>query len=213
MGPSSERSQRQSPCLHQTMSMSTAIMNMDPSLQDRVSHAVENANAIDSIRASAKRKRDPLDHGDGNQVGSKRGPSQSSANGNSNDFSTLSEQLQRGMANANNAQGQIEFSMMPSIPQMNVPQPTDLSFAQTASTNDTDRQVDSSFAMSGEGNQNHEEQFHYDEPYNGPQPPTKENANGSSNKPAVGTDEWHKQRRDNHKEGLTLPPVLHHIIT
>ena len=185
--------------------MSTAVMNMDPSLQDRVSHAVENANAIDSIRASTKRKRDPLDHGDGNQTGSKRGPSQSSTNGNSNDFTVLTEQLQQGIANARNAQGQIEFSMMPSIPQMNVPQPTDLSFAQTASTNDTDRQVDSSFGMSGEGNQNNGEQFHYDEPYDGQQAPTKGAANGNSNKPAVGTDEWHKQRRDNHKEGMTSP--------
>ena len=195
------------------MSMSTAMMNMDPSLQDRVSQAVNNAQTLDSMRGSTKRKRDPLDHGDGDQMAAKRGAGQA-PNGNSNNFSTLSEQLTREMANANSSQGPMEFSMIQQIPQMNVPQPTDMSFAPPASTNDTDRQVDSSFALNPEGNQNTEENFRYDEPYSGQQPPTKEATNGSPNKPAVGTDEWHKQRRDNHKEGTLNPfPVLFHHVT
>ena len=31
--------------------------------------------------------------------------------------------------------------------------------------------------------------------------------NGSGPKPPVGSDEWHKVRKDNHKEGKTLPPL------
>ena len=41
--------------------------------------------------------------------------------------------------------------------------------------------------------------------------PGQDSTNGTPNKPVVGTDEWHKLRRDNHKEGsFSLFPITSH---
>lgn len=72
------------------------------------------------------------------------------------------------------------------FPTMTVPQPTDLSF-QTSGDNNRDE----SFMDDGQvGN----DSFGMD---NSQQTPSGKGAN----KPAVGSDEWHKVRKDNHKEG------------
>jgi bHLH factor len=71
-------------------------------------------------------------------------------------------------------------------PTMTIPQPTDVSFATQGSDND---RGDSSFMDNSQaGNDSFMEQ-------NTP------SGRGSGNKPAVGSDEWHKVRKDNHKEG------------
>lgn len=202
--------------------------NGDLSLKEQNGAAINTA--LDNIHSnSKKRKRDMAEMGNGGpQAGPKRG-STSSINGashdnnsyldnfhssaNSNDFSNLSQQLQA----ANNSNHSIPTSNASStaaaalaglLPQMTIPQPTDMSFASTNSNTDADRHFDSSFDMSGDSAHAH----------NGQGPPyslhsfpgntaaqvqaARENSNGGGlgPKPSVGSDEWHKVRRDNHKE-------------
>lgn len=180
---------------------------------------------------SKKRKRDMVELGNsGPQPGPKRG-STSSMNGanhdnnnylenfhsspSSNDFSNLSQQLQAA-TNPNhsiptsNASSTAAAALAAGImPQMTIPQPTDMSFASTNSNTDADRHFDSSFDMSGDGGHAHNGQG---PPYNLHSFPgntaaqvqaARENSNGGGLglKPSVGSDEWHKVRRDNHKEG------------
>lgn len=73
-------------------------------------------------------------------------------------------------------------------PTMTVPQPTDISFATQNS--DSDRN-DHSFMDPNS-------QDLGDQMFSG--------SSGSRGKPAVGSEEWHKVRKDNHKEGK-LPPL------
>lgn len=68
-------------------------------------------------------------------------------------------------------------------PTMTVPQPTDVSFANQ--TSDSDRN-DQSFVDSQDMNDFMS---------------TPQHGGRSTGKPAVGSDEWHKVRKDNHKEG------------
>lgn len=87
-------------------------------------------------------------------------------------------------------------------PTMTVPQPTDLTFANSTVGTENDRNLDPSFGM---GDQEGDASAQPDDSFD---------ANGSTNpgqlvhmpmnaprKPAVGTDEWHRVRKDNHKEG------------
>jgi bHLH factor len=71
-------------------------------------------------------------------------------------------------------------------PTMTIPQPTDVSFATQGS--DTDRN-DASFMDNSQGENSFLDQN------------STPSGRGSGSKPAVGSDEWHKVRKDNHKEG------------
>ncbi|KAL9596115.1 MAG: hypothetical protein Q9219_006014 [cf. Caloplaca sp. 3 TL-2023] len=209
------------------MSYAARERNGDLSMQEQTAAAVQNA--LDNLNPK-KRKRDMNDLGAGGPPsGSKRG-STSSVNGanhdnssyldnfhsssSSNDFSNLSQQLQA----ATNAHSPIPTSNPTStaaaalagiMPQMTIPQSTDMSFASTGSNTDADRHFESSFDMGGDGGGHG---------HNGQGPPyslhsfsgntaaqvqaARENSNGGGlgHKPSVGSDEWHKVRRDNHKE-------------
>ncbi|KAI1002380.1 hypothetical protein K3495_g5824 [Podosphaera aphanis] len=72
-------------------------------------------------------------------------------------------------------------------PQMTVPQPTEVSFA--AQDNDSNRNQEPSFLDS---NQQGQESYMERQSSSGDR--------GSASKPAVGSEEWHKVRKDNHKE-------------
>ena len=222
------------------MGFTTQQENGEPSVQESAASAVEHA--LQELKASNKRKRNASDHhgGDGKQLGSKRTSSSNNINGhnhdanqlshslfpdhlrdspNSNDFSTLSQQLARHVAGVNHAlpdgpnpSSTAAAALAGIMPQLTVPQPTELSFASTASNNDRDPQLDSSFDISGQNDgQNHHSQG---TPYNLGSFPggtaaqvqaARESSSGGGSKPPVGSDEWHKVRRDNHKEGeLTL---------
>ncbi|KAI9805219.1 MAG: hypothetical protein M1825_001055 [Sarcosagium campestre] len=79
-------------------------------------------------------------------------------------------------------------------PTMTVPQPTDLSFASTVSA----AEGDASFNV-GEHESGHQGGPGYDlEGREGQHHPLREQSGGQ--KPAVGSEEWHRVRRDNHKE-------------
>ena len=193
--------------------------------QDRV--AVVINQTLQTLKASQKRKRDALEH-DTNQPGSKRSSSSNVFNGNghdsglfpdssnnAHDFNSLNEQIARhvaggsnGLPNSTNASSTAAAALAGIMPQLTVPQPTELSFVSTASGTDGDRHLDSSFDLGAQdGGQNHHTQG---APYNltaftGPgtaaQVQAAREASNGGSKPAVGTDEWHKVRRDNHKEG------------
>jgi len=76
---------------------------------------------------------------------------------------------------------------------MTVPQPTEMSFANqpTQGASDSFMGQNSEYDPLGQN-----QQSAGDQSPSGP---------GSANKPAVGSDEWHKVRRDNHKEGKSGP--------
>ncbi|KAL9632353.1 MAG: hypothetical protein Q9164_005370 [Protoblastenia rupestris] len=121
---------------------------------------------------------------------------------NNNDMNSISQELARHVANTNPNSSSAAAALAASMPQLTVPQPTELSFPSTNSGNEEDRQIDSSFDI-GPENPN---QQSAGSPYNlgaytganGDQAST--HAAGGTQKPAVGTDEWHKVRKDNHKE-------------
>lgn len=79
-------------------------------------------------------------------------------------------------------------------PTMTVPQPTDVSFA----TQDSNP-GDNSFMDSQVGGDSFMEQ-------------STPSGRGSGNKPAVGSDEWHKVRKDNHKEGQSHCPLNLQVV-
>ncbi|KAI9840846.1 MAG: basic helix-loop-helix protein [Sclerophora amabilis] len=82
-------------------------------------------------------------------------------------------------------------------PNMTVPQPTEVSFANTAAGSDGDRNLDPSFGMGEhDGGQNQLGQEYIDALARGGQ----SDRESGGQKPPVGSDEWHRVRRDNHKE-------------
>lgn len=214
------------------MSFAAPKGNGEFSIQEHTAAAVQEA--LSGMKK--KRKRDIANMGTDE---SHRGPRRtSSANMNGgghennnlfldsssspNDFSNLSQQLQA----ANSSSHGMPSSSMSStataalagiMPQMNIPQPTDMSFASTAtvSNNDGDRAYDSSFDMGGEnGHGQHGQGQQYGMttfPGNtaAQVQAARESSNGGTgHKPSVGTDEWHKVRRDNHKEGTLTSEAL-----
>lgn len=91
--------------------------------------------------------------------------------------------------------------------------PSDMSFVSNGSGSEGDRPMDSSFDLSGDGSQNH---MSHGAPYNinsfttaggtAAQVQAAREASNGGSKPPVGSDEWHKVRRDNHKEGMSSCP-------
>ncbi len=184
----------------------------------------ESMQQIHHHKSSNKRKRESTDHlGNGRQPSSRHAPAANSIHGNgqdaadsshdpyptdsnTHDFSNISEQLHRHIANvnANVAPTTAAAALAASMPQLTVPQPTDFSFSNSGSGTDPDRQLDSSFDMGGgseEGQNHHTQGTPYNlEAYQGGAAPHGQDTD-SGGKPPVGSEEWHKVRRDNHKEG------------
>ena len=86
-------------------------------------------------------------------------------------------------ANASSTAGEALDGIYPT---MTIPQPTDVSFATQGS--DGDRGESSFMDNSQAGGDSFMES-------------STPSGRGTGNKPAVGSDEWHKVRKDNHKEG------------
>ena len=199
-----------------------------PTEQERAASAVNEALQI--LKANnAKRKRDgPGSNGpaeDPRRPASKRVSASNQMNGNghdssdpsgssflpssastSNDFSTLSQQLAHHASRTNqeNASSTAAAALAGIMPSLTIPQPTELSFASTASGSDGERQLDPSFDLGGQDNG----QSHHPMPYNLPMAAqvqaAREASSAASSKPPVGSEEWQKVRRDNHKEGKPL---------
>lgn len=203
-----------------------------PTEQERTASAVNEALQI--LKANhAKRKREgsgsngPAE--DPRRPGSKRGSASNQVNGNghdgsdpsgnsflsssastSTDFGTLSQQIAHHASRTNqeNASSTAAAALAGIMPSLTIPQPTELSFASTVSGSDGERQLDSSFDLGGQDNG----QNHHTMPYNVGGLPmaaqvqaAREASNNGGAKPPVGSEEWQKVRRDNHKEGEPLP--------
>ncbi len=101
------------------------------------------------------------------------------------------------------------------FPSMTVPRPTDVSFAASTSGAD-ESNLDSSFGMGereGESNQGSGGSVDAD----GGQLVRSQQSGGdggSARKFAVGSEEWHRVRRDNHKEGTSknMPSLFNRIM-
>lgn len=180
------------------------------------------SNTIDpglQHKTSSKRKREPLDQNGNRKQPAHWSTSSSTLHGNghntdsndflsstSNEINSISQHLAHHLANASPSTA--AAALAANMPQLTVPQPTELSFPSTGSGNDADRQLDSSFDIGGgsDGDQNqHTQGGHYSldayQGNGGAESQSLRDQEGSGGKPAVGTDEWHKVRRDNHKEG------------
>lgn len=88
-------------------------------------------------------------------------------------------------AHANNASSTAAAALAGIYPTMTIPQPTDVSFA----TQPSDSNPEGSFM------DNSQQEASFMENSTTP---------GRTSKPAVGSDEWHKVRKDNHKEGKSI---------
>ena len=182
----------------------------------------ESMQPVHNHKSSNKRKREASDNTIGaRQPGSRHAPASNNVHGNgqdtttpshdpypsdsnNHDFTSISEQLTRHIANAsaNVAPTTAAAALAASMPQLTVPQPTDFSFSNSGSATDPDRQLDSSFDMGGGSDEGHHTQgtpYNLDAYQGGPAGHGQDA--DSSGKPPVGSDEWHKVRRDNHKEG------------
>ncbi|KAI9871712.1 MAG: basic helix-loop-helix protein [Pleopsidium flavum] len=132
----------------------------------------------------------------------------------SHDFSALTQQLVQhaashqngGQHSASEAASTAAAALAGVFPQMTIPQPTTISFVNNTSDVDGERQLDSSFGLGEhDGDPNHpgNQQYNMDalRQSTGAQvQAARETSSGGGVKPAVGSDEWHKVRRDNHKE-------------
>ncbi|KAL8863426.1 MAG: hypothetical protein Q9178_000107 [Gyalolechia marmorata] len=205
------------------MSYTAHESNGESSIQEQTQAAIENA--LHEMK-SKKRKREMAESGaSGPQSGSKRG-SVSGMNGSnhggggmylgqhpsdSNDFD-ISQHLQaatanHGLPNVTHPSSTAQAALAGIMPQMTIPQPTDISFNSNGSNTDVDRQFESSFDMSGEGH-GHNGQGSAFNLNSFPSSMAAQvqaaressSGGGGSHKPSVGSDEWHKVRRDNHKE-------------
>ena len=106
------------------------------------------------------------------------------------DFSDLHHQGDQN-GSAEHASSTAAAALAGIYPTMSIPQPTEVSFATQGS--DSDRNPDASFMDNSQAGDSFMEQS---QPVRAP-------------KPAVGSDEWHKVRKDNHKEGKQ---TTHHIL-
>ncbi|KAL8866006.1 MAG: hypothetical protein Q9174_006558, partial [Haloplaca sp. 1 TL-2023] len=205
------------------MSYAAPTGNEEMTIQDHTSAAVQDA--LNSLK-SKKRKREMANMGDGGPQSAQKRGSTSSMNGNgqntnmfldsqsnSNEFSNLSQQLQAAThpnhgLQTSNMNSTATAALAGILPQMSMPQQPDMSFASNASNSDPERHFDSSFDMGGDNNSGH------GHPSQGPQysmnsfpgntaaqvQAARDSSAGGAHKPSVGTEEWHKVRRDNHKE-------------
>ena len=177
---------------------------MDPSLQHK----------------GSKRKRDPSDHnGIRKQIPhwTQTAPMTVHNNGQNADTPneylasasngiSISQHIAQHLANASPTTA--AAALAANMPQLTVPQPTELSFQNTGHNNDVEQQLDPSFDLGGgsDGDQHHHAAggTYQLEAYHGAGPGDVQSGRDHESggmKPAVGTDEWHKVRRDNHKEG------------
>ncbi|KAM0136673.1 hypothetical protein ACHAP3_004420 [Botrytis cinerea] len=186
-----------------------ADMDLEHSGLQEVANAMREENANMSNTAQ-KRKRDSESADDTRRLNNKR-VSPNSVN-DSGDQSMVNQQIgdvealqnyanlqhnqqihpdhQNGAADHANASSTAAAALAGIYPTMTIPQPTDVSFASQASEND--RHQDSSFM---DNSQQPDNSF-MDNSQQQHQPQSR----SSGSKPVVGSDEWHKVRKDNHKE-------------
>ena len=109
------------------------------------------------------------------------------------EYPGLHHDNQNGSAhNANNASSTAAAALAGIYPTMTIPQPTDVTF--NAQGSEGERNADSFMGGSQQGDSSFMDT------------PSQSHTTGgrSGSRPVVGSDEWHKVRKDNHKEGMSL---------
>jgi hypothetical protein len=187
------------------------------SLQE-VANAVQNTSGTDDIISSTAQKRKRSESADDARRSSSKRVSPITSNGNETadaafmdtqqdsdnaveslqDYSALHQQ--NDLENSNGANDHANASSTAAAalgiyPTMTIPQATGVSFAQQAA--EDDRNNDSFMDDSQVGNDSFMENSGV---------PSSTGRSGSGSKPAVGSEEWHKVRKDNHKEGKLFEP-------
>ncbi|KAI9677503.1 MAG: basic helix-loop-helix protein [Caeruleum heppii] len=126
--------------------------------------------------------------------------------GRSTDFEGMADQAGETPSNQQNgdstdATSTAAAALAGIYPTMTVPQPTDIAFANTASGGDNERNMDSSFMSENDGpNSTGNTQYDLETLAREGHQQSGRELSMSAQKPAVGSDEWHRVRRDNHKE-------------
>lgn len=174
--------------------MSIKMSDMD--LEHHGLQEVANAMRSDDghLGSAQKRKRD-LESMDDTRRGNKRVSPNLLVNKDHSDnvhsLQSYSNVLQQAHLESHNGSAEHVSTAAAALagiyPQMTVPQPTEVSF--NAHGPDNDRNHESSFM---DGNQQGQDAFMDSQHQSGDR--------GSISKPAVGSEEWHKVRKDNHKE-------------
>lgn len=118
------------------------------------------------------------------------------------DMSQVGMQLARHDAGLPDDAADRAATLIQNMPHLTVPQPTELSF-QSSTNVEGDDAVESSFDIGADDNQrDHTEGTPYKlHTFVDDAASQLRESSGGGNKPAVGTEAWHKVRRDNHKEG------------
>ena len=190
-------------------------------VQDKMNEFVQNNDYMQNLH-SKKRKRGSTDESSGDDPGAKRVSVNGNMNGNhvngsmdsfgdamnsSNDYNNLS-QLRHAGTSTHEPSSTAHAALMAA--QFTNPQNPNMSFTSNGSGTDGER-VDTSFDTNGaDSSQTHLSQG---PPYQVPSytalgstaaqvQAAREASNGGGIKPQVGTEEWHKIRKDNHKEGM-----------
>lgn len=172
-----------------------ADIDLEHSGLQEVANAVRGDIGAES-NSSQKRKRDPLDHGmsaDNMRGRNKRlSPNDPGMGGDQSVEALQDFNVHQGNMEQNGGQGNAASTAAAALagvyPTMTIPQPTDVSFA----TQGSDERNDPSYLDDSQQNS------FMDQP-----PPPQSNPSGgrqTGQKPAVGSEEWHKVRKDNHKE-------------
>jgi transcriptional regulator CBF1 len=175
-----------------------AEMDLEQSGLQEVANAMREENVMEEhvSNTAQKRKRDSESADDTRRPNNKRVSPNSgkaldqSKNSQDGSVEALQDYSNLHHGNPDNQNGSAEHASSTAAaalagiyPTMTIPQPTDVSFATQGS--DGDRGGESSFLDNSQQNDSFMEN------------PTPTRAS----KPAVGSDEWHKVRKDNHKEG------------
>lgn len=179
--------------------------DFDHSGLQEVANSIRDPNGSEeSTNNSQKRKRGSLEEGsaDERRPSFKRTSPPTSSGGEGNDASGSSYMQADGEAvenldnynmhqetqngdHATNASSTAAAALAGIYPTMTIPQPTDVSFTTHGSEERQEAFME-----------NNQESFNMDTNSN-----TQSSGRGSGSKPAVGSEEWHKVRKDNHKEG------------
>jgi hypothetical protein len=166
-------------------------MDLEHSGLQEVANAMRGDNVTEGVGNAQKRKRDS-ESADDTRRGNKRVSPTGNKDQQDGGVEALQDYNSLHQGHLDNHNGSAEHASTAAAalagiyPTMTVPQPTDVSFATQGS--ESDRNPESSFM----DNSQQQDSFMENSTPSG---------RGSGSKPAVGSDEWHKVRKDNHKEG------------
>ena len=151
----------------------------------------EVANAmrgdLDGLVSNAQKRKRDSESADDTRRGNKRvSPTGAKDDGGVEALQDFNNSLHHEDHNGNQHASTAAAALAGIYPTMTIPQPTDVSFATQGS--DTDRNAESSFMDNSQQDNSYMEN-------------STPSGRSSGSKPAVGSDEWHKVRKDNHKEG------------